>query len=732
MLQSSTEGLVAFGSFRLDRRTGELCRVEGDISSPIPVGRRALDVLGALIDGGGRLVTKQAIMEAAWPNLTVEDSNLTVQISALRRALDGGAEPSCIQTVPGRGYRFVLPVRPVVDEAAPDVASTEEDCASSDSPGLGRRRALLWGGGALATVVAVGGAARFASALWRTHAPPARLSAAVLPFAIEGSDPQLARFADGITETLTADLPSPWCLGYFSPSLVPPRNIMRAAAATTSDPRAFGTALNVRYVLSGVVRGNGSIVQANAEVTVVDTGVLIWSKQYDDAREAALDDPTIMARWIRPDAVYPMLADEAARSLRERPHDMDEMDLMLQAKAWTQKVLNPERLERARFFYERVLELNPRSANALGAVAGTLLAQSYITGAPPPGGYRAAERLIERAEAVQPNAIEVMYARGLLLFDTERWAESAAAFERLLTQSPIANGPESMIAYCYERLGRAEESEVLLKRAARKLPRNPWYARYYMDRSLCVMLQGRFGEAIDWALRSLAMNPEIAGKPRARLHMIIASAQALLNRLEEAHGATAEAARAWPYITVRGFWPGTFGSPRFAQQISRIMDGLRQAGLRDHVPEHEDFGVAPDRELAASDFGKTPLAIPGARTIGTAELADLHAEGLVSVFDVSAPGRSIPGAAGLAGAGSGGSFRDNLQPRVEAAIAQLTGGDKAVRVVVMGWNPEHQASANLARRLVAANYTHVLWYRGGQESWQAAGNPVENILPSDW
>ena len=123
MLQSSTEGLVAFGSFRLDRRTGELCRVEEDISSPIPVGRRALDVLGALIDGGGRLVTKQEIMDAAWPNLAVEDSNLTVQISALRRALDGGAEPSCIQTVPGRGYRFVLPVSVLGDEAAPDVAS---------------------------------------------------------------------------------------------------------------------------------------------------------------------------------------------------------------------------------------------------------------------------------------------------------------------------------------------------------------------------------------------------------------------------------------------------------------------------------------------------------------------------------------------------------------------------------------------------------------------------------
>ena len=239
-----------------------------------------------------------------------------------------------------------------------------------------------------------------------------------------------------------------------------------------------------------------------------------------------------------------------------------------------------------------------------------------------------------------------MYARGLLLFVTERWGEAAAAFERQLIQSPIAIGPESTIAYCYERLGRAEESEVLLKRAARKLPRNPWYARYYE-------------EAIDWALRSLAMNPENAGKPLARLHLTIASAEALLGRLEEARRSTAEAARAWPYVTVRGFWTGTFGSDRFARQIARVMAGLRLAGLRDHVPEDEDFGVAPDGGLAAGEFGKTPLALAGARTIGTAELADLHAEGAVSVIDVSAPGRSIPAATGLAGAGAGGTFRDD-------------------------------------------------------------------------
>jgi len=79
--------------------------------APIAIGRRALDLLGVLVERPGDLVSRDEIIEAVWPGTTVEDSNLNVQIAALRRILDDGrAEGSCIQTVSGRGYRFVAPV----------------------------------------------------------------------------------------------------------------------------------------------------------------------------------------------------------------------------------------------------------------------------------------------------------------------------------------------------------------------------------------------------------------------------------------------------------------------------------------------------------------------------------------------------------------------------------------------------------------------------------------------
>jgi DNA-binding winged helix-turn-helix (wHTH) protein len=105
----SPADLFLFERFRFNRRGGGLFRL--DDGARVAVGSRALDVLSVLIERAGDLVSKDEIMEAVWPGMAVEDANLTVQISALRRVLDlGRSEGSCIQTVAMRGYRFIAVV----------------------------------------------------------------------------------------------------------------------------------------------------------------------------------------------------------------------------------------------------------------------------------------------------------------------------------------------------------------------------------------------------------------------------------------------------------------------------------------------------------------------------------------------------------------------------------------------------------------------------------------------
>jgi DNA-binding winged helix-turn-helix (wHTH) protein len=100
---------VSLFDFRFDRRGGVLSRRdERGMYASVVLGSRALGILGVLIDRSGDLVSRAEILEAVWPGIAVEDSNLNVQIAALRRILDHDRDgASCIQTVSGRGYRLL-------------------------------------------------------------------------------------------------------------------------------------------------------------------------------------------------------------------------------------------------------------------------------------------------------------------------------------------------------------------------------------------------------------------------------------------------------------------------------------------------------------------------------------------------------------------------------------------------------------------------------------------------
>ena len=103
-----TSETFVFEGWRFDLRAGRLLREDPNgVWGPVSIGTRARDILALLLERPGALVSKEAIMDAVWPNVSVEPNNLTVQIAALRRVLDRGrVGDSCIQTVAGRGYRF--------------------------------------------------------------------------------------------------------------------------------------------------------------------------------------------------------------------------------------------------------------------------------------------------------------------------------------------------------------------------------------------------------------------------------------------------------------------------------------------------------------------------------------------------------------------------------------------------------------------------------------------------
>lgn len=154
-------------------------------------------------------------------------------------------------------------------------------------------------------------------------------------------------------------------------------------------------------------------------------------------------------------------------------------------------------------------------------------------------------------------------------------------------------------------------------------------------------------------------------------------------------------------------------------------------GTQAPVAESHDFGVPPSAELRLQDFSsETPLAIPGAKTIGTAELrARLEdpPERRPLLFDVlgyDAQHRSLPGAIWLPDAGRGRSFDDALQAQLGRALELATKGERARPLVFFCAGVRCWLSYNAALRAARLGYTEVYWYRGGITAWLAAGGAL--------
>lgn len=149
--QSDTASMLRLGDFEIDRASRTL-RHQG---RPVPLGARALDLLWALIAARGELVTKDELLRRAWPGLVVEEGNVQVQVSALRKVLGADA----IATVPSLGYRLALPV---IDGTA---SPARHNLAAERTPFVGREAVLAQarsqlGKGLLLTLIGIGGSGK--------------------------------------------------------------------------------------------------------------------------------------------------------------------------------------------------------------------------------------------------------------------------------------------------------------------------------------------------------------------------------------------------------------------------------------------------------------------------------------------------------------------------------------------------------------------------------------------
>jgi len=739
---------LQFDGFQLDQRVRALFRRDATGAlNPVPLGSRAFDVLCVLVDRRGAIVPKQEIMDAVWPTHTVEENNLTVQIAALRRVLDDDrAEGSRIQTIPGRGYRFVPWVtqaggtvtsdggpRPVTgggtDEPVPDVTMQSDPDRSRRHAGVWTVAVCVIAAAFLATLVVwrmAGGDTAGGDQAARIAAP--RLSLVVLPFQNLGGDSHDDYLADGITDDLTSDL-----------SHIPDAFVIASTSARTYKGRAvdakqIGRELGVRYLLEGSVRRLGPDLRVNAQLIATDTGAHVWSDRFDESiADLAAGQTAIVAR-LRGVLGVSLVEIETTREKREPPARPDAFDLILRARALRNQPDNEAREAEMVRLYEQALRLDPSSVLAMTGLVEHWAGSSSLSGW---GSFELRQRtqaMLARATALAPHSEPVLKATAYWLrYEPEGCLEGIAVSQRMIERFPNNASGYVYLGLCKTATGHAEEEIELIQKAIRLNPAEPNLYYRYRRMGVAAVLLGRDQQAISWLEQALALNPGARRESLSGTHRLLAAAYARSGQPAEARNALAAADKSWPFDTVRSHWPETL-NPVYMAQIRHYQEGLRLAGERDHADEDADFGVPADDGLRTETAGYTPMSLPGAVTIRTPDLPRFIAERKPVVIDTLNYfwDHSIPGAIGLRNAGIGGTLTDGAQERLGRKMEALTGGDLNKPIVAAGWNSERFDGYNLALRLVALGYTNVYWYRGGREAWEVAGLSETELTPTAW
>jgi DNA-binding winged helix-turn-helix (wHTH) protein/TolB-like protein len=586
-----------FGDFRLDALQRRLSHRDG---TPVALTPRLVDALLYLVERPGQLLDKNALMEALWPGLVVEENNLNQAISALRRALgDESQDSRYIQTVPRRGFRFVAAVQPVRETGAQDAApasavtppspaapAQDPAGAATGSPADGlpaaapiaetapsQRRLRRRFGLALASIGAI---AAVAVAVWHglQGTPTVRqptTTLAVLPFKPLVSESRDELLEVGMADSLIARLST-------LPGLVV-RSIgsVQRYAGLNQDPLAAARELEVEWVVDGTIQRWGDQIRVTARLLRAD-GTARWSGTFDEKFTGVFDVQNMISDRVA-QVIAPRLAASDRQGLAASgTHNPDAYQLYLAARSQAQS-LRPSGLRRSIEFYRKAIELDPNYALAYAGLAETYRRLPFGADTPPTEAFEPARVAALRAIELDPTLAEGYAGLGWVKFWYEwDWPGAEKAFRRAIELNPNVWEAQLGLGHLLSSLGRGDEGFPHIQRARELDPMsmitNTLEAGYLLGR-------GRREEADLRIRRALEIDPEfwVGHLTMAGFHLAdkdIARALESLRKAEEySEGQSTQA------TALIGSLLGSTGQ---REQAQAVLDRLLELARQRYVP----------------------------------------------------------------------------------------------------------------------------------------------------
>jgi tetratricopeptide (TPR) repeat protein len=342
------------------------------------------------------------------------------------------------------------------------------------------------------------------------------------------------------------------------------------------DARAIGRELGVRYAMEGSVQGGGDRIRVNAQLIDTETGAHLWAERFDKPRADIFDmQDEITTRLARIVGIE-LVAAEGRRAERERPNNMDAVDLTMRGWAILNQPLSLSRDREASDLFDAALRLDGRNVEALIGLAFRHVNDVRIFASTNRDEQlRIAEKAITEALALAPGNALAHFVRANILHVSGETERSLRELEFAITLDRNLAWAHADAGFIKVLLGRAEEAEADLTNAIRLSPRDPGLDRWHALLGIADLFLGRLGSAVDRLRKSVEMNPNVALS-----QFFLAAASALNGGAAEALEARNAGLRLDPNFTVARFRNEPRSkNPTFLAQRERIYEGLSLAGV---------------------------------------------------------------------------------------------------------------------------------------------------------
>ncbi|MFZ0706475.1 MAG: winged helix-turn-helix domain-containing protein [Candidatus Korobacteraceae bacterium] len=616
----SNKTYFRFESFRLYPTEHQLFR--DDVA--IPLAPKAFDILVYLVSHSGSLVRREELMQAVWPDSFVEETNLNVNISLLRKTLGSLAngEP-LIETVPRKGYRFNSPVSededsgsfiraatpghasevhlsPAVGAAALAAAATaaapepQPAATAAPSPTVAAVAKPSFSRIAVLCVIllGLGVAGFFIASRLKSHSSTVSASTrsiAVLPFHGLNPNPGDEYLGLGMTDALITRLSD------LHKIIVRPIGTVKKYA-TSDDPLAAGRQLSVDSVLDGTIQHSGDRTRVTVRLLRVSDGEELWGSEFDEKLTDMFAIEDSISQKVAGALALNLSGDEQRRLARPFTASNDAYQLYMKGRFFWNK-RSVEGVKKSLEYFQQAITADPGYA-----VAYTGLADAYIMAGsygysimPPKEAMPKAEAAVQKALSIDNSLAEAHSSLAYIKFTYDwDWAGAEQEFRQAIALNPLYDTAHHWYSHELMAMGRPEEAMAEARRALEISPSDTVMNEHM---GWTWLMMRNYDQAIQAAHKALEMDPDfvLAHRVIALAYMYQGNNQKAVEEFQRVVELTHGDPIARAYLA-RGY---AFAGQR--DKAQEIINDLEKLAKTQYIPDTElasDYAALGDSQNA--------------------------------------------------------------------------------------------------------------------------------------